>query len=276
MDHPSIDFFAFPTWRDFLRERFRTLKAAQPRFSARAFARRAGIGSPSYFQLVVDGERQLSTEYAERFAAGLGLDAYLTRCLVTSVALEGAASGKRRDQLAKALSDLRRRSETGRKMLPSHVKILSDPLTLKIYLLAQSKVFKLAPAWIRRELPATTSDQGVEERIELLLASGLWVREGAKVRTMAPTVRTGDLLAGSDLKTMHKNLLAAAAAALDTQGAERRVAGSRTFLCDPKVMAGVQEKIEAFKQDLEASFENLAGTAVYQLHVSFFELEPKA
>jgi uncharacterized protein (TIGR02147 family) len=268
------DFFSFPSWQIFLHERFRYLKSVQPKFSARNFARRAGIGSPSYFQLVVDGRRRVSREYAERFAIGLQLDAHQTQCLLASIELESCPAGKRRDQLVRKLESLRKRGLRSRRMLPSHVRILSDPVNLKLYLLAQSRQFALDVSWLRRHLSMEVSDQSIGERIALLFDSGLWVRDGSAVKTIAPTVRTGDQVEGIDLRRMHENLLQAARIALVSQPADRRIVGSRTFLFDPKRLAQAQERIELFKQEMEAEFECLDGAQVYELHVSLFELEP--
>lgn len=271
----DTNFFNYESWRAFLSERFHYMKAVKPNFSARYFAKKAGIGSPSYFHLVVSGRRRLSIDYAERFATGLDLDPLQTKCLLTSVALETCRDNKRRATLLRNLETLRKRSSRSQNVSPSHVHILSDPINLKLYLLAQSRAFQMTPGWLRRQLPRGEKDSSVRERIALLLDSGLWVREGDMVRTMAPTIRTGDSLDGAGLTKMHENLLSAASRALTEQNSDRRIVGSRTFLCDPALIKRVQERIEAFKQDIEAEFEYLEGTQVYQLHLSFFELEPK-
>ncbi len=272
MDTP---FFTHPSWREFLRDRYQTLKATKPKFSARWLARKSGLRSPSYFQLVIEGERQPSAEALAKFALGLGLSKYETECLVTAGTLEAETDPATRRRLADKLARLAARPAAAPEMAARHVAILAEPLNLKLYLLAQHTGFKLEPRWLLARLPERAATD-LEKRLALLLDSGLWLRTKRGVQTLAPTIRTGDALAARDLERTHENLLAAASRAVTTQAAGRRIVGGRTFLFDPRRMAEVEARIEAFKQELEAEFETLASDRVYQLHLSFFELEPHA
>jgi uncharacterized protein (TIGR02147 family) len=270
----ASNFFQFPSYRDFLKDRFAHLKATKRGFSARSFANRAGINSPSYFGLVASGRRRLSLEYAEKFAVGLGLSGLETECLKAAVALEHCRGPrKQRDLLLKRLGSLRQRVSVVPELAAHHLRILSDPLTLKLYLLAQSHKFQLNTKGLAAQLPRDLPSAAIESRVAALLDSGLWRRDGQTVRTIAPTVRTGDDRAELHLNKTHVNLLAAARKALDQDPASARVFGGRTFLCDRVRIPEIQERIEAFKRDLEAEFETFDATSVFQLHLAFFELE---
>src|SRR5690606_28781944 len=69
----AIDIFGYMDYRAFLRDFYAEKKASGRGFSFRAFSRRAGLGSPNYLKLVMDGDRNLTPEMAERFAAACGL-----------------------------------------------------------------------------------------------------------------------------------------------------------------------------------------------------------
>src|SRR3954464_12720869 len=73
MNIPS-NIYNFSDYRDFLKDRYRQLKAADPLFSFRFFSKQAGFGSPNYLKLVMDGKRNLSAEAIGKFAKGLRLD----------------------------------------------------------------------------------------------------------------------------------------------------------------------------------------------------------
>ncbi len=66
--------YNFTDYRDFLKDRYRQLKDADPLFSFRYFSKQAGFGSPNYLKLVMDGKRNLSEEAIGKFAKGLRLD----------------------------------------------------------------------------------------------------------------------------------------------------------------------------------------------------------
>ena len=268
-------FFKFSDYRDFLRARFDALKAMSPSFSVRAFSKRAGIKSPSYFQMVVTGKRQLSVGYAEKFAHGLKLSPWESACLVTCVALESCEQPRHRDALGAKLEALKKQGAAETQMSPNHVAILADPVNLKLYLLAQAKSFSLKTPWLSRQFGRRLTNEDLEQRVAQLFDSGLWQMIAEKVTTVAPAIKTGHQHGEGDLHRTHENLLEAAKAAVMSQAHTSRVMGGRTFLFSKNNIAAVQERIDEFKRSLEAEFEDLDATDVYQLQVSFFELEPK-
>jgi hypothetical protein len=94
----DIDVFAYLDYRAFLREYYRARKAAGRGFSYRSFSRRAGLRSPNYLKLVVDGARNLSSDMAERFASACGLCADEQKYFVELVAFGQAANAADRNR----------------------------------------------------------------------------------------------------------------------------------------------------------------------------------
>ncbi len=266
------DFFQHNDYRAFLGARFVRLKAVKPQASARWLAQRSGVSSASYFGLVVKGRRNLSLDYAERFAVGLELSDFERDCLVTAVRFDQENRPRERGRLAEKLAKLKSSCADAPLMGPDQAQILSDPLNLKLYLLAQSKAFRFSAKWLRRQMPSILTEKDLDHRVEDLLRAGLWEIEGDGIKVLAPKIRTGD--AAVALEQTHKNLLAEVEHALFTQSHERRVLGGRTFLFDPRRLAEVARRIDAFKRDLEAEFESLDSVSAYQLHIAFFDLCP--
>ena len=69
-----FDVYAYLDYRALLRAYYDERKEQGRGFSYRAFARRAGLKSPNLLKRVIDGERNLTPEMAERFARACGLD----------------------------------------------------------------------------------------------------------------------------------------------------------------------------------------------------------
>lgn len=256
----------------FLKERYDTLKLTKPAFSARFFAKKAGISSFSYFRMVTSGQRKLSPLYAQKFAKGLSLSNTETKYLLKMVELEHNADQVTRQKILRDLAAFKRRFAPEELLISNHVEILSDLSNLKIYLLSQSTTFQNKPQWIHRKLKGTLPLSEVENRIKKLVTSGLWKNENGKVQALAPVVRTGDSLNEIHLAQTHSNILDAAKASIKTQSASQRVLGARTFLFDKKRIKEVAARIEEFKADLESEFEDLNSEDVYELQLSFFEL----
>lgn len=67
------DIFEYRDYRAFLSTYYSENRAAGAAMSLRAFSHRAGLGSPNYLKLVMDGKRNLTQEMALRFAQAVGL-----------------------------------------------------------------------------------------------------------------------------------------------------------------------------------------------------------
>jgi len=266
-------FFDYENYREFLLERYQFLKATKSGFSARFFARKAGVSSPSYFNLVIKGERTLSIEYADKFAKGLSLNADEKKCLKTALRLEKEKSPTEREKLLYDLERLKKKIRETCVISNSHVEILSDLINLKLYLLAQSHQFQFNARWILAHFNRQIGAEELEQRINLLINSGLWKISEGNVQTLAPIIKTGDYLLEKSLMQTHFNLLEFQKKQLKEKNAQERIFGGRTFLVDRSNISRIEKRINQFKEELECEFEDLNATSVYQLHVSFFELD---
>src|SRR5262245_54761071 len=110
MKRGGPDVFEYLDYRAFLRDVYVHRKAESRGFSFRAFSRRAQLRSPNYLKLVMDGERNLSPQMAERFARALGLDDEASAYLVDLVAFNQATTvGERTASYARLTSSARYR-----------------------------------------------------------------------------------------------------------------------------------------------------------------------
>ena len=68
------DLYTYLDYRRYLRDWFQARKRANPRFSHRAFVRKAKQRSPSALSDVIEGRRNLTPANAEAFADAMALD----------------------------------------------------------------------------------------------------------------------------------------------------------------------------------------------------------
>lgn len=104
----EIDVFAYLDYRAFLRDYYRARKEAGRGFSYRSFSRRAELKSPNYLKLVIDGDRNLSTDMAKRFATACGLKGDEQRYFVDLVAFCQAQTVADRNEYCARLTDYER------------------------------------------------------------------------------------------------------------------------------------------------------------------------
>src|SRR5258706_11898436 len=65
--------FTYDNYRSFLRDHYQEKKRQSKSYSFRYFAKKAGLDSPNYYKLVMDGQRNLTHRNIRKFSKGLGL-----------------------------------------------------------------------------------------------------------------------------------------------------------------------------------------------------------
>src|SRR5688572_4669447 len=71
----GVSVYDFLDYRAYLRAYYEAAKQQRRSFSFRFFSKLAGLRSPNFLKLVIDGQRNLGAESVERFAHALGLSA---------------------------------------------------------------------------------------------------------------------------------------------------------------------------------------------------------
>lgn len=66
--------FSYIDYRKYIAEYFVVMKKTQESFSYRYFSLKAGIASPSFVKMVIDGKRNIGNKFIENFAKGLKLN----------------------------------------------------------------------------------------------------------------------------------------------------------------------------------------------------------
>src|SRR3954462_313301 len=70
----GVSVYEFLDHRAYLAAYYQAAKRTRPSFSFRMFSKLAGLRSPNFLKLVIDGERNLGAESVGRFAQALGLE----------------------------------------------------------------------------------------------------------------------------------------------------------------------------------------------------------
>ncbi len=112
----------FADYREYLRTYYTFKKNEGRGFSFRYFSRRVGLRSPNYLKLVMDGQRNLTAEMAERFTKALDLSGAEATYFVELVAHSQAKCDSQRQRHHNRLVALRTASEP---LPPLHVEYFS-------------------------------------------------------------------------------------------------------------------------------------------------------
>lgn len=256
-------------YRQILKERYGLLKATVPTFSARNFAKKAGFSSSSYFHMVVSGQRNLTETSAKKISQALKLSSGESKYILKCVAYERSKSPQERLEIAAQLTRLQ--PSESKRMDHNHLLILSDPVNVKLYLLAQSTKFKINIIWISKHFEPIQMES-LPSRVKLLISSGLWQLNDGKVKKISPVLKTNDCIVNENLRLFHLALIDLAKKSVIKQTAEKRIVGARSFLINPKRMPEIAAHISDFKDMLEEKFEDLTSEEVYSIQIAFFAI----
>lgn len=201
------DVFSFVSYRAFLRAWYEARKQADRRFSHRLFARRAGVSSPSLFNEIVQGKRNLTSQNLKGFQRALGLQGAAASFFADLVALDQAPTAAERNAAWQRMS-ARRRFRGARSIEGAAFAYLSTWYFPAIRELALRPDFRADPAWIARTLLPRIRPGQAQEALDTLLELGLLVQEpGGRIVPAETSVATAHQVQGLAVHNYHHQML---------------------------------------------------------------------
>lgn len=246
----SIDVFSYLSYRSFLRDAYTDLKTRQRGFSYRWFSKRAGLSSPNFLKLVMDGKRNLSPRGAEAFATALGLvgrEASFFRELVDFEQAETAADKNRAwDRLS---SYQGHRQVHG---LERHqFEYLSKWWHPAIREMVAIPGFREDPEWIARQLRPAISAAQARSALDLLIALGFVVRnDDGSLRQVEQLISTGPEVRSLAAGNFHRQMLTRAAESIELIERTERDISSITVALSRKSFQVIKERINQLRSEL--------------------------
>ncbi|MDD9933522.1 MAG: TIGR02147 family protein [Myxococcales bacterium] len=245
----SPDVFTFLDYRAYLRAYYDYQKGRRA-FSFRAFSRRAGLKSPNYLKLVMDGERNLSEEMAPRFAKACGLADEAERYFVLLVAFNQARTVEERNRCYSRLRRHRRFREA-HKLDGAQDMYHSRWYLPAIRELSAADGFTDDPRWIARRLLPPISPKDAKTALDTLLELGLLERgDDGHLEQAEPTVSTGPEVRSLHLANFHRTMMEHAKGSIDRVAAGERDISSLTLCLGEDGLERIKRAIQRFRKEL--------------------------
>ncbi len=266
------DPFEYLDYRQFLRDFYARKKAEQRGFSYRAFSKRAGLRSPNHLKRVTDGERDLTSEMAVRYADACGLRGDAATYFCDLVAFNQAKTTGERNACYERLTGFRQYRKA-RKLELAHAAYHSKWFLPAIRELALRPDFRADASWIGRTLIPPISTTEAARALEVLVELGLLVERDGALRQGEAVVSTGPEIRGLHIANYHRSMMERAMGAIDLVEPAQRDISSIT-MCIPKgELARFKERIQAFRRELVGIASKFAaGDEVVQLNMQLFPL----
>ncbi|MET0282891.1 MAG: TIGR02147 family protein [Polyangiales bacterium] len=266
------DVFDFDDYRAFLRAHYAHKKASGRGFSLRVFSRLAGLTSSNYLKLVMDGDRNLGAEAAERFASACGLEASRASYFVELVALQQAKTQPERERAYEHLRS-HRRFRQAHPLDDEYAAYHAHWYVPAVRELAARKDFEADPKWIAaRLMPAITSRQATRA-LKVLRELGLLVEDKGKLRQAHALVKTPDKPLSHHVVRFHRVMMERAAEALDLVPREQREIASLTLCLSDRQLRALKAELAQLRGELLRKYGAEADAKrVVQLNLHMFPL----
>ena len=272
----KVDVFAYRDYRAFLRAFGERHRAEKGGFSPAEFIKRAGLRSPNYFKLVVDGERNLTPDLAHRFAEACGLRDDSVAYFCALVAFNQAKTARERDLHYETLQGFRR-FRAAHRLDGAQSAYHAQWYIPAIYELAGCVDFDADPRAIAKRLLPAISPKQAKEALEVLSELGLLVPDASgRLRPAQSIVQTPEGPLGHHVVQYHRTMMQRAAEALDhVPRAEREVA-SLTIAVSEQRMVELKAELEAFRHRLAERYQaDARAERVVQVNFQLFPLSKK-
>lgn len=250
MTEQAVDVYQYLDYRAFLRDYYLDRKARRRGFSYRNFSRRAGLRSPNYLKLVIEGERSLTPTMAARFAKACGLADESASFFENLVAFNQAKSVREREDCFARLTGFRRYRSVRRLDL-KHAEYHAKWYLPAIRELAARSDFQHDPAWIARTLAPRISAQQAKEALATLLELGLLaIADDGQLRQSEPLISTGPELHAVHVAKYHRMMMRRATASIELFPSQERDISSLTLCLGPDGIERVKQRLRSFRREL--------------------------
>lgn len=279
MQPPRPDLFTYLDHRAWLRDWFAWKKASNPRYSHRAFARRAGQRSPSLLLLVSKGERNLTEASRPGFAKAMDLDGEETAFFFMLIDLDAAVRDEERNTIFAQIAATRR-FQAARSIEGDAFRFLSHWYIPAVRELAGCPGFSPDPSWIARALRPRITLTQARTALDILQQLGmLRIDDAGAVHVTDVSIVTPHEVAGLAVHNYHKGMLARSQDAIEGFRPDERQLGAVTATVPTQRLAELKQAVAAFQDQFLDLADAMAGEAgpddelrVVQMNLQLFPL----
>ncbi len=270
--------YDYNNYRAFLRDYYEVQKQKKTGFTYSKFAKSSGLGSPNYYKLVMEDEKNLTANNIIRFSKGLNFSEDESEFFEALVNFNQAKDNLEREYYYERVIRIRKRKNsagvTRRTLEEYEFECISNWLHHTIMVLTNIKGFKESPHWIKSQLYNLTSEQEIIEILEVLKTLKLLNRDSeGQLKQTHKRVKTKPDLKRASIKIFYNSLLQRAQQSLETQKPDHREMNTYLVGLSKEQLPELKNKVRKFMSSLnEWAMENQEPEQVYALLFAGFPL----
>jgi len=269
---PNI--YKYNDYRIFLKDLYQfQKKKSSHQISFRILSERAGLGSPNYFQLIMEGKRNLSSKMIPRFSEALKLEPQQKIFFEHLVNFTQAKSVEQKDAYFQKLLRFNQYKNAA-KVQSDQYQYFSHWYYVVIREMVDLPQFQEDPRWIANALNPPITETQAREAIRVLLDLKLLQRNSdGKLKQSDSHLSTDQTVSAISVYHFHQEMITKGLQALKQPSDEREIS-SMTLSLAQSELPKLKKRIYQFMYDTQAWLETLPAKPdeIYQLNFQLFRL----
>lgn len=246
----QLPIFRYTDYRKYLADYYTWRKNGIGGYSYRMFSKQAGLSSPNFLKLVIDGERNLGEATIENFINALQIKGNMAEYFRALVHMNQSKDDTEKDKWLAVM--MRLMPEQNRRELhaESHTYLSHwlYPVLREMVALAE---FRPDPYWIAGRLHAQASVQDIAECWQFLVQEGFVVANAeGKWQSLDNMIVSSDEVGSLAVRNYHREMLGQAKDALGFVPMEQREFGALTFVLPQDALPELKKKLKEFRREL--------------------------
>lgn len=245
----KISVYNYTNYRHYLRDLLEYTREKDPEFSFRKFCKIAGIVSPSFLKHVIDNDRNLSQEGAQKFLLGFGIEGPEAAFFEILVQMNQAKTLEERNkhfQHLKKFAGFRQVCQLERDGFEYYRKWY-HPAVRELVGMCKGVV---TAKWIATKVNPRITIKAAQDSLDLLLRLGLIEKTADSFRKKHAIVKGFSDLKSMMLQNYHKEMIDLGKESMDRFTSENRNVTSVTISIPESKIAEVKDKISKLREDL--------------------------
>lgn len=268
------DLFHYLDYRHFLKDYYRGQKEEKgSRFSFRSFSRAAGLRSPNFLKLVMEGKRNLGPDGIQSFIKALRLGKEESAYFENLVHFNQSATDDERNEWYRRLSTSKKYREI-REIEKDYFVYFSHWYYAAIRELVLLPDFKEDPDWVARRLSPPVTVREAKGGLELLQKMGFLKRDkSGRLVQSERNIATAREVQSLAISNFHRQMIQKASESIERTPPLKRDISSLTLALSEEKFREAKRRIQEFRRELNVLLSEEGKTdSVYQINFQIFNL----
>jgi uncharacterized protein (TIGR02147 family) len=246
-------------------------RKVNPSFSARAWAKKMGFANHSLLSLLMSGSRPIRVRHLDLILKGLDLNEEEENYFSALVGYHSSENDTERGIFEEKLVRYSNISPNVNLDIEKF-KFISNWMHTAILEMTALHDFQQSPSWIANRIGRGISTKEVEGALQRLFALGLLEERDGKWKKTKNFLTIDPARASRAVREYHKQVIALAHDAVDSQNREERILNSFTLTIDEDKLPQAEKIFEDFRKQITALLSKQGGDETYQCNLQLFRI----